>query len=273
MISQNNYILMELADLSSVKMDIYRPMQINSGGFMLCLEGECEAVIDTKSYHISPSDLIVAFPYSVIQMLSASPNFSCVIIGVAAPFFSDVQIPSKASYFTQIRKHPSIPLTQEDISKIMSLKDMLAQSTPSHPFSDEINDSILKIILYEVATIYSNHKPNIENKQSREEEIFNNFIFQLFSECKSRRQLSYYAQIQLITPSHLSRVVKRISGRGGAEWIAECVVNNIKSDLKRKELSITTICEEYNFANSSFFSQYFKKHVGMTPREYRHSLE
>lgn len=265
------YITWDLSRLADLKQEYSRPLQLKSGGFMLCLEGYCDVVVDTKQYHISQRDMIISMPYSVVHILNASNDCRCIIIGASIDFFAQVQISNKSYYFTNIREHPSISLNQQEVDKILTLSQMLTneRQNKNHKFRAEINEAILNIILYETADIYSKRKPNTEQNNSRDNIIFNNFIFEVFRDYKTQRELSYYAHNQHITPGHLSKVIKRTSGRTASEWLVDCVIMNIKVSLLDKSISISSIAEEFNFANNSFFSQYFKKYTGMTPRQYR----
>lgn len=265
------YIAYRISSFSTLDISTSSPIKISSGGFMLCLNGDCDIVIDAKQYHIKKWDLVVAFPYSIIQTLRSSEDFDSIMIGVDINFFAQIQIENKSMYFTAIKDHPSIQLTQEEAANIISINELFLQQQQrvKHPFRGEIGEAILKIILYEVAAIYDKRKPNVEQKRSRDEVIFHSFIFSLFNDYKSERSLNYYGQLQLITASHLSKVVKRVSGRSASEWVVDCVVNNIKFSLQNKRISISDISAEYNFPNNSFFAQYFKKYTGITPKEYR----
>ncbi|MFI3289245.1 MAG: helix-turn-helix domain-containing protein [Rikenellaceae bacterium] len=269
------YIAHRVSNFNVLNTKTTTPIQIQSGGFMLCLNGNCDVVVDTKQYHIKEWDLVVVFPYSIIQTLHSSDDFDSIMIGVGVDFFAHIQLPNKGLYFTTIKDHPSIQLTQEEASNIIALNDMLIaqQQRTTHPFRGEIEEAILKIILYEVATIYINRKPNSEHKCSRDETIFHTFIFALFNDYKRERSLTHYAQLQLITASHLSKVVKRVSGRNASRWVVDCVINNLKFSLQNKLNSINDISTEYNFPNSSFFAQYFKKYTGISPKEYRKMID
>jgi AraC-like DNA-binding protein len=44
-----------------------------------------------------------------------------------------------------------------------------------------------------------------------------------------------------------------------------------KSKLKSTDMTIQEISYSLNFPNASFFGKYFKRHVGMTPLEFRES--
>ncbi len=265
------YIAHRVSDFNEVMATAYTPMQISAGGFIMCLEGDCDIMVDAKRYHLHKWDLVVAFPYSIAQVIRSSSDFDSIMIGVGIDFFAQIQIPNKSQYFTTIKEHPSISLTEQEAAHIIRLQDMLTeqQQRVEHIFRGEIEEGILKIILYEVAAIYDRRTPNSEQRHTRDDEIFYTFITMLFANFKLYRSLEYYAERQHITPSHLSKVVKRVSGRRASDWLVDCVVNNIKYRLQDSYVSISQIAEEYHFPNNSFFSQYFKRYAGMTPKEYR----
>lgn len=273
--NSSEYISQRITNFDKLNVQLHDPIQVMSGGFLLCLDGTCDIVIDIKHYHIKRGDLVVTFPYSIIQVIESSDNFDSIIIGAGIDFFAQIEIPNKSQYFTTIKENPSISLNNEEAASIIAMRDMLLreQRDVEHPYRNNIDDAILKIILYKIAAIYSRRTPNTAHQSSRDEVIFNSFIFQLFKDYHKERSLEYYAQIQLITPSHLSRVVKRVSSRNASDWINSCVINNIKHRLHNKSTPIATIADEFNFPNDSFFSQYFKKGCGMTPRQYRASLD
>ena len=64
-------------------------------------------------------------------------------------------------------------------------------------------------------------------------------------------------------------VVKKVSGRTASDWIDDYVILQAKQLLRSSSLTIQEVSRELNFSNQSFFGKYFKKHVGMSPSEYR----
>ena len=53
------------------------------------------------------------------------------------------------------------------------------------------------------------------------------------------------------------------------EWISRIVINNAKALLTGTQMTVQQISNKLNFPNPSFFGQYFLRHVGKTPKEYR----
>lgn len=272
--SIDKHLIHDTADIDKLRRELDSAVQITSGGFVLCIAGSCDIVVNIKQYHLEQWDMAVVLPYSVIQVLQSSDDFEFVMASANINFLMELNIPNKGSYFTNIREYPSISLSKSEAENIISLHNNLLreQQMVDHPFRSEIEDALLRIICYEVAAIYQSRKPIIKEKNNRSETIFYSFIFQLLNNFHKKRAIEYYAQQQQITASHLSKCVKQISGRSASEWISSCVANNMQIALQNRNRSIAEIADEFNFPNSSFFSQYYKRYMGTTPRDYRATL-
>ena len=73
-----------------------------------------------------------------------------------------------------------------------------------------------------------------------------------------------------ISRSKLDRDFKRFTGDTVHEYIESCRSNQAKYLLEyRKELSIKEVAKMCGFTSETYFFPFFKKHVGITPVEYR----
>lgn len=273
-----NYSPLFIGDAESTCRDLKitdMPVRLEQGGVFLCQRGHADIVIDLKQYHIKTGDIVVAFPYTVIQTMGYSEDFEGSALRADVSFFASIQIPEKSSYYLYMMENPCISLREEEWSKIVALHDRLISEhvDEQHPLRREIDECMMKIIAYEIIAIYLKRKPLTQQARSRNERIFQEFIYSLFNNYHVHRSLEFYATAQSITPRHLSMIVKQMSGQTAGEWIISCTIMNIKSKLQNKSLSIKEISDEMNFPNPSFFSQYFKKYTGVTPTEYRKSIQ
>lgn len=249
------------------------PTRLDIGGLFLCTDGSGDVVIDMKQYPIKKGDLIVAFPYTIVQLLRHDTNFDGYIVGVDLNFFGMIQIPDKSSYYLYIKENPCISLEEDEQSSILQLHNMLVKekNRTDHPLKNEIEECLLKMLAYEIAGTYLKRKPITQQVCSRNDEIFQQFIYSLFINVRFRYPVSHYASEQSITPRHLSMVVKEVSGQTAGDWVRDCTIMNIKLLLQDFSLSINQVSDSFHFPNPSFFSQYFKKYTGVTPKEYRNS--
>ncbi len=264
-----NYITGRTSEFNEFRNSV--PVHLIAGGFLLCTSGCGEVVVDSKQYSIKQWDLIVALPHSYVHAIHSSDDFDGVIFGVDVDLLINTDISNRSFYLTTIPTNPCISLEAEEAEKILSLRENFLRETANrcHPHRDEIDEAILKIIIYEVAALYHHATPNADHVGSRDDAIFNKFIVQLYSEEPLERGIDHFAQKQSITANHLSKVVRRITNHPASYWISNYTIVCIKRYLQNKELSIAAVAEALNFPNASFLSQYFKKHTFQSPKEYR----
>ena len=72
-----------------------------------------------------------------------------------------------------------------------------------------------------------------------------------------------------VTPAHFSSTIRKASGHSPLVIITGMIIMNAKAQLKSTRLPVKEIAFSLGFSNLSFFNKYFRKHVGMTPQEYR----
>lgn len=264
-----NYITGRTSEFDEFRQSI--PLHLEAGGFLICTSGSGDVVVSSKQYRVKPLDLIVALPHTYAHALHTSPDFDGIILGVDMDTLVNADLSNKGFYISSIMTNPCISLRPEEAQKILTLRDyfLKERADKAHPLRDEIDEAILKIIIYEIAALFHHTPPNIAHERSRDDAIFNHFLVQLHSENSQNRSLEYFAQRQSITASHLSKVVKRVSGRSATQWITDYTIMSVKQLLQNNELSIATIAERLGFPNASYLSQYFKKQTRYTPKGYR----
>ena len=86
-----------------------------------------------------------------------------------------------------------------------------------------------------------------------------------------RRRAQFYADKLGISLQHLSTTVRQVTGRNVLDIIAHVVIVDVKAKLKSTNMTIQEIAYSLNFPSASFFGKYFKRHMGMSPLEYRNS--
>ncbi|MDL2256709.1 helix-turn-helix transcriptional regulator [Bacteroidales bacterium OttesenSCG-928-I14] len=265
----------ELYDLNQNKdksFETYLVAQhLNGGGIFFCLEGETEFFLDMKSYKLKKGDMCIIFPFSILQTISKSEDFENFIIGVSVELIQDIQMPSSTEYYLYIKDNPCISLTTEEQQMLLGLCNMMMRkySLVDHPFRREIAKSMFRVIYFEIAAVYTKRNPIVQENVPRKDLLVRNFMFLVAKNYHKHREVEYYANKLCITPRYLSSVVKEKIGSGALTWINNMVIRQAMYLLRDRRLSVTQVSEELNFANPSFFGQYFKKHTGMTPKKFR----
>ena len=100
-------------------------------------------------------------------------------------------------------------------------------------------------------------------------DVYIQFLKLLDKHIYEHKSVKYYASELCITSNYLSNRVKAAIGKTPHQLITEYVIKEIKNKLLLSWLTIKQISVLFNFPNSAFFCDFFKKHTGFSPLEYR----
>ncbi|MCI9445376.1 MAG: response regulator [Oscillospiraceae bacterium] len=77
------------------------------------------------------------------------------------------------------------------------------------------------------------------------------------------------AKAVFLTPDHLSKVFKKETGTSLNQYINNKRLVQAKELLANSDIEINEVALRSGFSSSSYFITYFRKSIGMTPKEYR----
>ncbi len=249
------------------------PHALRRGGIFICLGGEGDVIINENKYHLSRNTMCVAFPGTIIQAFDTQDGFESYTLAIDIDFLRELNIPSANSIHISMRENPCVVLTDEELQSIMEICKMMHRkdSRTQHPYHQQINALTLTLLCYELAGIYLRDIPVKRQPCTRQDMIFRRFMTLLATDITTSREVKYYADKLCISPKYLTIVTRQMSSRSASDWITRSAILNAKAKLATTNCSVQQIADELNFPNPSFFGQYFLRHTGMTPKEYRRS--
>ncbi len=85
------------------------------------------------------------------------------------------------------------------------------------------------------------------------------------------KKASDYAEKLTVHVNHLNAAVQEITGKSTTTQINERIISEAKSLLKHTDWSVAEIAFSLGFEYASYFNNFFKKHVGVTPSGIRNN--
>lgn len=241
----------------------------------ILLQGKLEMGINLKRYVFEAPCIMFCLDDQIFQFFNASSDCSGEFMIFSKYFTENIQLNLQQlmPLFLYLKENPATPLEKEELSFLLDCYALLYKTVKNKTglnrmeIAKHLSESFF-FILYNIA---QPHMTGSGDKKSRQE-----FILEQFMECvqknyKEQRGLGFYADKLCLTTKHLSEVVKKTSGQSANELINEHVLLESKALLKSTTMTIQQISEELNFPSQSFFSKYFKQHVGVSPKEYRNA--
>jgi AraC family transcriptional activator of pobA len=86
---------------------------------------------------------------------------------------------------------------------------------------------------------------------------------------RSQRPASFYAAALGISPTHLNRIVKTVTGQTAHAFIGRKLLDEAKRELVFTRTSAQEIGLRLGFADPAYFSRFFLQKTGLTPRNWR----
>lgn len=82
-----------------------------------------------------------------------------------------------------------------------------------------------------------------------------------------------YASRLAVTPTHLSRVLRRATGQPASAVIEDRLIREARRNLAYSNLTISEIAYALGFHDPAYFSRVFSRATGLSPRAFRQRIE
>lgn len=251
----------------------YEQRELNVTIVGVCLSGSSRACINNRIYDLHTNMTMVLFPGQIVQLLDMTDDFNMMVICLSAERNQVIinQTRDIVPLIMYIRQHPIIETPELFVSwaKEYCHLCMRAFSCADLPFRNQMYEALLSTLYYNLANVYGNALVSSPLHNSRQEEIFMQFLQLLEKQYTKYRDVAYYAERLCVTPKYLSSVVKAVSGRTAGVCIDSYVIEEAKRQLRTTRLSVLEISQNLNFPNQSFFGKYFKRLTHQSPYQYR----
>jgi AraC family transcriptional regulator, transcriptional activator of pobA len=172
--------------------------------------------------------------------------------------------------FLKISGNPKISLAQEDVKSVTAILSRLQQE---YLGTQTANLNIVQAYL--IALFYEMNKNSAQTFKSisAAEILSSKFKELIHNNIKTHHQVNYYASLLNVTPNHLNKSVKFVTGQSAAKWIEETILLETKYLLFQTTFSVSEIALQVGHEDHSYFSRFFKKHEGITPIQYRKLID
>ena len=232
--------------------------------------------VDAINYSYSGYNILFLSPYQKMKLVSETEENIHVLLFHGDYYcieYHKEEVACNGLLFNNIYRNPGVELSEENFNYILELFNHIKkEESEKHPFSESIIKTYIQLIL----AIGSKQKSSIENSIISNEKLPNKNAaeFQKLLETyfKTEKELSFYSDKLNITNSTLSKAVKKEFAKTPTQLINERIILESKKLLHLTYRSVKEIASELGFADEFYFSRYFKKSVGCSPKNYREKV-
>ncbi len=143
-------------------------------------------------------------------------------------------------------------------------------------FSRDVLISNIELLLNYIRRYYSRQfitrKSQNTDLLSRFEQLIKAYFDSEKMETEGLPTVQYFAKALHLSPSYLSDLLKKETGKNAQEQIHFYLIEKAKNLLLNSEETVSEIAYSLGFEHPPYFSRLFKKKVGMSPSDYRVSM-
>ncbi|MBS9523999.1 helix-turn-helix domain-containing protein [Litoribacter alkaliphilus] len=227
-------------------------------------EGEGFHWVETENFQVKIPDLYFMKPGQVHHW-----QFTAVPKGYVVLFKEEfINKITDAPLWSLLNRLPSIlrkSVKQEEWNSEIILQEMFAAYKSDSPLKNEMILGYLRVILAYLCNFEETESLTVPDHGG----MFDQFQQLLTTHCPQYHQVNQFAEALGTTPQNLNRISRKHSGKSAGELITGQIILEAKRNILHSESNINEIADLLHFNDASYFIKFFKKHVGITPYQFR----
>lgn len=251
-----------------------RPLRTPGCVILYCTRGCATAECNFTKTSFRRGSLTVIFSDTLFAIQRISRGFEARYFELSAPLTDETTFTSTDPFLDWLYEHPVFRIPDErkrDMELWLSMTDWIETNATRKNRDIMLRNQWQNFFLGLESALKNRLAENDIKTISSARRLFNDFCKLLSENCRKRHDVGFYADRLCVTPYYLSRVTNRIFDVSPKELIDRQIMMEIKSLLTSTELSVKEIAHMFGFESSSYLGRYFRRHIGLTPSEYRES--
>ncbi len=264
-----NFQIHNINDLVTEFNGVMPPNRISHYILAYIKTGSGKKTIGNYSFEIQPGSGLI-FPKNVIHSTNRwSLDTSGFMLSFDDSVFEDYQFPKS---FLQLNKLFRLSVNPHRIfdTETSQIIESLFREIKKLKDSEDIQNKKLFILkLSELIIEYQKVYLKKDDLKQEKISLFDEFVELLEANYKKEKEVNFYAEKLSVHPNYLNKIVRDSSDYSTKEFIDLRIVQEAKYLLTATAIPLKEIAYDLGFQDYNYFSRFFKKSAGQTPKLYR----
>ena len=148
------------------------------------------------------------------------------------------------------------------------MHEVIEYQQSTHRFRAEVLRTLCTIFLLDLTDIQA-RVAGTPHHSERTTDLFISFMRLLPKHFIDHRDIAFYASELCITPTHLSRIVRQVSGRTVVDYLNQMLLSEASWLLRSTDLTTIQIADRLRFSSQASFCRFFTRMKSLSPKAYR----
>ena len=268
----------EVRHYQSADVDALVKNNINETWLCRVVRGGATLLFDLKQQRVTSKTVFIVPEGVHFKVLSATSHLEMEVLVFDESLMNVIYalLGAEADFGSMQQAFWSNRTLGDPFGRLMEMDYESLSIALREPFINVRHKMITSSLTHLLLTIYnSSNLHNRAIKQSsthpRPRLILNRFYELVGSGVLSgERNIQFYTNKLCVTERYLYKICKKKTDQSPKEIVDSFLLSAIKNTLLTTEMSLQQIADQYRFPDPSAFSQYFKRHEGLSPSVFRH---
>jgi AraC family transcriptional regulator, transcriptional activator of pobA len=229
--------------------------------------------IDLEQYHYSGPVAFILSPGQIHRIEQTTPADGYIIKFLPSLFkderdFLDYVIDT--CLFDCVTMQPKIAFNETIQMRVEStIEQLVIEYEAPNPDSANLISSYLKILITYINRAKNRNISSLISIGSPQFLLFRSFRIELQKHFRQQHSVQFYAELLNTTARTLNDACRKLGGRSVSDIIQDQILLEAKRCLLHHKQSIKEICFSLGFDDPSYFTRFFKKHIGLSPQQFK----
>ena len=249
---------------------IKQHLHANLFQLFLVERGKVTYEFEDEKYLVS-GPVIVTIPENMLHGLVVSKNIQGMVLTLSTSFLETVFRLAPTALMEL--SHTRILMDVKKVKSYRAIKSLL------YELHDEIREELpekglilqsqLSLLLSKLFRLSLEKSDNFIDAGSSYSRYFNLFLRSIKKSYTPMKSITHYARELNITTVHLNRICQATVGKSALQVVDEFLFLEAEKYLKHTEYSISEVAYRLNFEDPAYFSRFFSKYAGVSPKVFR----
>ncbi|GAL85844.1 AraC family transcriptional regulator [Sporocytophaga myxococcoides] len=241
---------------------------------ILFTKGKGEHQIDFSSYPVKPGSVFLLNPGQV-HCWKLSEQADGFVFFHTREFYDSIFTNRKITdfpFFYLQQNYPVIYLDKTEVVSVMSRFEEINQEfKANNSFKTEKLGSLIDLLYIELSRVYIKDSHDENKETSINYYKVKNLQRLIDEQFRTQKLPQQYADLMNMSTRHLNRLTREVLNKTTGDLIAERIILEAKRLLIHNDIPIANVGDQLGYDDVSYFIRVFKKHTGLSPKEFQKS--
>lgn len=249
------------------------PMSCDTFCIMIVTDGTAKLSVNYSVEELRKNSMAFLMPNMVMSLSNADNGFKMKGVCFTPAYFDDLS--SYAPVYNQMNAFmgdnvmPIQSLSENEMECMKAMLNLYKDINIGQLHYNGLLQHLSNLLLLRFAEILRSGCMSDTSKVSHSVEIYREFRKLLINNYLKEHYIQFYSSQLSVSPTYLSRIVRKISGRTVNEHIAHMLITEARRLLDCTDMTVKQISYRLGFSDHAAFGKFFRNQFGTSPTAYR----